>query len=61
MGLGFEHAISESVVLRIDYSHMAFGTETHSLDFTPSPGLFTVPSEVDAKFDTLTIGVSVKF
>lgn len=48
-------------MLRIDYSHMAFGTETHSLDFTPSPGLFTVPSEVDAKFDTLTIGVSVKF
>jgi outer membrane immunogenic protein len=61
VGFGFEHAMTDSILLRIDYSHMDFGSETHELDFTPSPGLFTVPSEVDAKFDTLKIGVSVKF
>lgn len=60
VGMGIEHAVSHNFVVRIDYSHMDFGSETHDLAIAPLPGL-TIPSEVDATFDTIKIGASYKF
>jgi outer membrane immunogenic protein len=60
-GFGVEHAVSNNLIIRIDYTHTDLGTETHTLDSTPAPGAFTVPSEVDATFDSLKVGVSYKF
>lgn len=60
-GFGFEHALTNNIIMRIEYAHLDFGSETHTLNFTPAPGLFTVPDKVEAKFDTITMGVSYKF
>jgi len=60
-GFGFEHALTNNIIMRIEYAHLDLGKETHTLNFTPAPGLFTIPAEVEAKFDTVTLGVSYKF
>ncbi|MCB1519756.1 MAG: porin family protein [Hyphomicrobiaceae bacterium] len=60
-GIGIEHAISRNLIVRVEYSHIDLGEDTHTLNFTPVPGLFTVPTEVDATIDTLKVGVSYKF
>lgn len=57
-GLGFEHAITDHVTARIEYAHIDFNSETHRLKFAPGVAL---PSDVDATFDTVTIGVNYKF
>lgn len=64
IGAGFEHAISDRVIARIEYSHVDLGSETHDLGVsilgTPIPGA-SIPTEVDAEIDTIKIGVSIKF
>jgi outer membrane immunogenic protein len=62
-GAGFEHALSDRVIARIEYSHVDLGSETHDLGVnflgTPIPGV-AIPTDVDAEIDTIKIGVSVK-
>lgn len=53
-GLGVEHALTDHVTVRLEYAHIDFGSEDHTL----APGLNT---EVEAEFDTLSLGVSYKF
>jgi len=65
-GAGFEHAITNNVTFRIEYAHIDLGSETHSLGNTGAlgilpPGTLNIGDKVDAKFDTVTIGVSYKF
>jgi outer membrane immunogenic protein len=67
-GAGFEHALSNNVTFRIEYAHIDLGSETHSLANTgvfgiPAlpPGTINIGDKVDAKFDTVTIGISYKF
>ena len=59
VGMGIEHALTENVLLRLDYSHMDFGTKTHNLTF--AGGGAGPNSRVDAQFDTIKVGVSYKF
>jgi outer membrane immunogenic protein len=61
-GLGFEYAISDFVIARIEYSHIDLGSETHTLDasFDGDP-IGSVPASVDMEIDTVKVGVSVKF
>jgi len=59
VGVGAEHAITPNTLIRIEYSHMDFGSETHNLTF--AGGGPTIPTEVEATFDSLKIGVSYKF
>ena len=54
-GLGVEHALTDHVTVRIEYAHIDLGSEDHSL--TP----VGINSEVEAEFDTLSLGVSYKF
>lgn len=58
-GLGFEHALTNNITVRIEYAHIDLGSEDHSLKFVG--GGPSIQSEVDAKFDSLTLGVSYKF
>lgn len=64
-GVGFEHAINNNLSFRIEYAHYDLGSETHSLSYNGAlggaPGLFSIESDVDARIDTLTVGVSYKF
>lgn len=61
-GLGFEHAIGNNVIARIEYSHIDLGSENHDLDasFLGNP-LGAIPASVDMEIDTIKVGVSVKF
>jgi outer membrane immunogenic protein len=65
-GAGFEHAITNNVTFRIEYAHIDLGSETHTLGNTGNllgapPGIVNIGDKVDAKFDTITIGISYKF
>lgn len=57
LGGGLAYAVSDNIIARIEYAHMDFGSETHVL----ADGPFTVDDDVDAKLDTVRIGVSFKF
>lgn len=63
VGFGFEHAISNNIIARVEYSHVDLGEETHrlGLDVFGNPTGVTVPSKVDVELDTIKVGVSVKF
>jgi outer membrane immunogenic protein len=52
-GLGIEHAMSDRFSVRVEYSHVDFGEEDHSL----GDGL---SSEVDLSFDAIKVGASYK-
>jgi outer membrane immunogenic protein len=60
VGFGIEHAVSNRLMVRFDYSHMEFGNKTQQLNLDPNIGVLTVPLDVDAKFDVLKIGASYK-
>jgi outer membrane immunogenic protein len=49
-GFGFEHALSNNVTMRIEYSHIDLGSEQH-FGFV----------DVDAKIDTIRLGANLKF
>ncbi len=57
-GLGVEHALTDRVTVRIEYAHIDLGSEDHTLKFGGDPVL---KSEVEAEFDTLSLGVNYKF
>lgn len=57
-GFGFEHAFSDNIIARIEYSHVDLGSETTNLS-TPFGG--TIPDSIEAELDTIRIGVSYKF
>lgn len=59
-GFGFEHAITNNIIARVEYSHIDLGEETHQLSFGGGGG-FKVPSKVDVDIDTIKVGVSLKF
>lgn len=52
-GVGIEHAMTDRFIVRVEYSHVDFGTEDVSL----GEGL---SSEVDLSFDAIKIGASYK-
>ena len=54
-GLGVEHALTDRVTVRLEYAHIDLGSEDHTLK--PSP----LKTDVEAEFDTLSLGVSYKF
>lgn len=64
-GAGFEHAVNNNLTFRIEYAHYDLGSETHSLSYNGAlggaPGLFSIESDIDAKIDTITLGVNYKF
>jgi outer membrane immunogenic protein len=60
VGLGVEHAVSDNMLVRVEYSHIDLGSETHSLNF-PGASVPGLPNEVEATFDTIKIGLSYKF
>lgn len=49
-GLGFEHAVSRQISLRLEYSHIDLGSEQHL-------GV----ADVDVKLDTVRLGVNYRF
>jgi outer membrane immunogenic protein len=49
-GIGFEHALTKNITLRIEYSHIDLGTEQH-FGF----------ADVDVVLDTIRLGVNYKF
>lgn len=57
-GIGYEHAITDRVTARLEYAHIDFGSEDHTLKFGGVPLL---RSDVEAEFDTLTLGINYKF
>jgi len=57
-GVGFEHAITDRITARIEYAHIDFNSENHRLRFDEAAA---VRSEVEAEFDTVTLGVNFKF
>ncbi|MCL4767763.1 MAG: outer membrane beta-barrel protein [Hyphomicrobiaceae bacterium] len=59
-GLGFEHALTNNVTVRIEYAHIDLDTEGHALSLV-GVGPIGVASQVEAEFDTLSLGVSYKF
>lgn len=54
-GIGFEHAISESVSARVEYQHVNLNTVEHSLE--PAG----IPADVEATINSVNVGVSIKF
>lgn len=62
-GLGFEHALTNNVTVRIEYAHIDLDTEGHALRLNPAIAPIGVigTTQVEAEFDTLTLGVSYKF
>lgn len=62
-GFGFEHAISNNVIARVEYSHIDLGEKTHELDLSIGDRAtrISAPSKVDVDIDTIKVGVSIKF
>ena len=56
LGMGYEFAFTRNFIMRIDYTHMDFGSERHTLG-----GAGGLPVNVDATFDTLKVGAAFKF
>lgn len=57
-GVGIEHALSDRISVRVEYSHVDLGEETTSY----SVGDFaSFDKDVDVKFDAIKIGASYKF
>ena len=52
-GLGFEHAITNNITARIEYAHIDLGSKDHDLG--------PLDSNVDAEFDSITVGINYKF
>lgn len=63
VGLGFEYAITPSILTRIEYNHIDLGSETHDLALSIGgvPAGVTLPSKVDLTIDTIKVGMSWKF
>ena len=59
-GFGFEHAISNSVSLRVEYAHVDLGKSDHDLGGTGGWKCCLTDS-VDLKMDTIRLGVNFKF
>jgi outer membrane immunogenic protein len=58
-GFGLEHAFTERISTRIEYAHIDLGSETQNLKFTG--GIVpAIPDKVDARMDTLRLGVNLK-
>jgi outer membrane immunogenic protein len=57
-GIGFEHAITNNITARIEYAHIDLGSEDHALKVN---GFKVLDSQVDAEFDSVTIGINYKF
>ena len=58
-GFGLEHALSRRVSARIEYAHVDLGSENQAL--TPvGGGPFAVNDKIEAKMDTIRLGVNVK-
>lgn len=65
VGAGIEYALSNSIIIRADYSHVDLGTSgsmtnTGVLNIIP-PGCCTITHDQDFTLDTLSIGASYKF
>jgi outer membrane immunogenic protein len=58
VGVGYEHAITDRVTARLEYAHIDFDSEDHTLKLGGFPLL---RSEVEAEFDSLTLGINYKF
>lgn len=56
-GFGFEHALGDNLITRIEYAHIDLGDETHVLNGLVGP----IPDQVDIELDTIRLGVSYKF
>lgn len=58
-GFGFEHAVGEQLIARIEYSHVDLDTENQNLD---CDCFFDgAPIHNDAELDIIRVGVSLKF
>jgi len=59
-GFGFEHALGDWLIARVEYSHVDLDSETHNLR---CGGCFfdNTPIENEAELDIIRIGLSVKF
>lgn len=58
-GLGVEHALTDRVTVRVEYAHIDLGSEDHTLRVRGEPE--RIKDEVEATFDTLSLGVNYKF
>lgn len=55
-GFGVEHAITDAITARIEYAHVDFDEERHTLTGVFGP----IPDDVEADIDTIRLGVSLK-
>jgi outer membrane immunogenic protein len=60
-GFGLEHALSDRVSFRIEYTRIDLGDETHNLAISPAIiGFPAIPDKVDVTIDTIRLGVNIK-
>jgi len=57
-GFGFEHAFTNRVSTRIEYSHVDLGSENTGLSLAAGPVVVT--DKVDVRLDTIKLGVNFK-
>ena len=58
-GFGFEHALGDWLIARVEYAHVDLDTENHALALA---GLgCCVTDNVEGEIDTIRIGASIKF
>jgi outer membrane immunogenic protein len=58
-GFGFEHALGDWLIGRVEYAHVDLDTENHALAFTGDGCCLT--DNVEGEIDTIRIGASIKF
>jgi len=58
-GFGFEHALGDWLIARVEYAHVDLDTENHALAFTGGGCCLT--DNVEGEIDTIRIGASIKF
>src|SRR5258705_2492677 len=56
LGTGIEHALTDRISAKIEYTHTDYGSETHSFN----NGGSKVPVKVDAETDTVKLGLNIK-
>ncbi|MEM8971001.1 MAG: outer membrane beta-barrel protein [Pseudomonadota bacterium] len=61
LGGGFEHAITNNLVVKFEYVHVNLGEEQHDTESNVDGLNLSAASEIDVKIDTFTMGLSYKF